>query len=362
MVFEHQDPERVSRDRCFTARCLGGDRRVAMRIQFGLLDNALDYLRWATEHTTEDEDRHWKQALLNLAAGIELLLKARLQEEHWSLLFADIDKASARRLRTGDFVSVDARTALSRLEEIAGVKLSDEDRQPLRVLREFRNGAQHFALDVEEEAVKALLARNLNFAVDFCHDHLKDQLTEERERILAEILEAANAFSAFVDERREVIAGRLAAAPAVYDCPTCVQENTLVLGKATQNARSAVRDLSRTMSLILARCGCLGSVCLAEELQSSSFSITTTGESDSAASNLRAHSESEVGAPVVTGGPHAAAISESSERQRAAKSRRCSARGIESPRPRRQRKYCRNSSNAEQKRAADAKLPKPRIG
>ena len=81
-----------------------------------------------------------------------------------------------------------------------------------------------------------------------------------------------------------------------------------------------------------------------------------------AASNLRAHSESEVGAPVVTGGPHAAAISESSERQRAAKSRRCSARGIESPRPRRQRKYCRNSSNAEQKRAADAKLPKPRIG
>ena len=82
----------------------------------------------------------------------------------------------------------------------------------------------------------------------------------------------------------------------------------------------------------------------------------------SSLSNLRAHSESEVGAPVVTGGPHAAAISESSERQRAAKSRRCSARGIESPRPRRQRKYCRNSSNAEQKRAADAKLPKPRIG
>ena len=87
-----------------------------------------------------------------------------------------------------------------------------------------------------------------------------------------------------------------------------------------------------------------------------------TEASAEAASNLRAHSESEVGAPVVTGGPHAAAISESSERQRAAKSRRCSARGIESPRPRRQRKYCRNSSNAEQKRAADAKLPKPRIG
>ena len=56
-------------------------------------------------------------------------------------------------------------------------------------------------------------------------------------------------------------------------------------------------------------------------------------EAKGAALNLRAHSESEVGAPVVTGGPHAAAISESSERQRAAKSRRCSARGIESASP-----------------------------
>ena len=106
------------------------------------------------------------------------------------------------------------------------------------------------------------------------------------------------------------------------------------------------------------RCG-LGRV---PSTGSSTTATAGCSTSRSAASNLRAHSESEVGAPVVTGGPHAAAISESSERQRAAKSRRCSARGIESPRPRRQRKYCRNSSNAEQKRAADAKLPKPRIG
>ena len=35
---------------------------------------------------------------------------------------------------------------------------------------------------------------------------------------------------------------------------------------------------------------------------------------------------------------------------------------MESARPRRQRKYCRSSSNAEQNREADSKLPKPRIG
>ena len=66
----------------------------------------------------------------------------------------------------------------------------------------------------------------------------------------------------------------------------------------------------------------------------------------------------------ILGGPlaYAATISSISARQRVVKSRRCSASGIESPRLRRQRKYCRSSSNAEQNRDADTKLPKPRIG
>ena len=56
------------------------------------------------------------------------------------------------------------------------------------------------------------------------------------------------------------------------------------------------------------------------------------------------------------------AVTAISDRQRVTKSRRCWARGIDWPRRWRARKYCRSSSNAEQKRAADAKLPKPRMG
>ena len=59
---------------------------------------------------------------------------------------------------------------------------------------------------------------------------------------------------------------------------------------------------------------------------------------------------------------YAAASSTISERQRARKSRRCSARETWlSPRWR-ARKYCRSSSNAAQKRDADSKLPKPSMG
>ena len=57
------------------------------KITFGLLDNALDYLDQAAEHARKDTPRDWKYALLHLASGVELLLKAKLQEEHWSLVF-----------------------------------------------------------------------------------------------------------------------------------------------------------------------------------------------------------------------------------------------------------------------------------
>jgi len=43
--------------------------------------------------------------------------------EHWSLLFANVDKASREKMKQGDFVRVDFETALSRLKNISGVCL-----------------------------------------------------------------------------------------------------------------------------------------------------------------------------------------------------------------------------------------------
>ena len=61
-------------------------------------------------------------------------------------------------------------------------------------------------------------------------------------------------------------------------------------------------------------------------------------------------------------GSYAACISSMSDHQRVRKSRRCSPSGMRAPCRRRMRKYCRSSSNAEHNRAADAKLPNPRMG
>ena len=61
------------------------------RIRLHLLENAFDYLLSAAEYASLKSPRSWKYAILHLVAGIELLLKARLQQEHWSLLFQRVE-------------------------------------------------------------------------------------------------------------------------------------------------------------------------------------------------------------------------------------------------------------------------------
>jgi hypothetical protein len=91
------------------------------KLEFDLIQNALDYLRSAADYSIKGDTRSLKYAVLHLDAAIELVLKARLAREHWSLIFENSDKASLQAMSSGDFVSVDIKSALNRLEGIAGV-------------------------------------------------------------------------------------------------------------------------------------------------------------------------------------------------------------------------------------------------
>lgn len=47
-----------------------------------------------------------KHIILNLANCLELLVKYRLEQEHWTLIFSDLNKAKNSDYLAGDFVSV----------------------------------------------------------------------------------------------------------------------------------------------------------------------------------------------------------------------------------------------------------------
>lgn len=54
-------------------------------------------------------------AIVDLAAAVEVLMKARLVREHWTLICSDPDKATAAQLLAGTAKTVSPEQAVRRL-------------------------------------------------------------------------------------------------------------------------------------------------------------------------------------------------------------------------------------------------------
>ncbi len=191
-------------------------------ISFHIMENALDYVLSAAEHAKLKSARSWKYAILHLVAGIELLLKARLQEEHWSLLFQRVDQASGANLQSGNFVSVDFQTACNRLENIAGISIEESDLSYLNELRDIRNRVQHFAIEIEIAQVKALVAKGINFFLEFSQANLNEQVLA-MDKPMRQIHKHLRDYEEFIESRMAEIAPQLENAPDLIECPICWQ-------------------------------------------------------------------------------------------------------------------------------------------
>lgn len=82
-----------------------------------LTENAFDFLRKALAELTTDH----KHSVINFYSAVELLLKARLLREHWTLVLArETGKAN---FEAGDFQSVTFEMACTRLDQVVGSPL-----------------------------------------------------------------------------------------------------------------------------------------------------------------------------------------------------------------------------------------------
>ena len=194
------------------------------RVVYHLLENALDFVLYAAEHVKQDSPRSWKYALLHLISGIELLLKSRLEMEHWSLLFQEVDKASESAFDSGDFRSVDFDSLIQRLSNISGVSIEQQQRQHLLALRKLRNQLEHFAINIELTQLKALMAKGLSFVIAFYEGHLKEEIEAENEDIITDIINHLREFEEFVKERLDYIAPSLEDVYLLRECPRCFQD------------------------------------------------------------------------------------------------------------------------------------------
>lgn len=203
--------------------------------KFDLLENALDFIDTAIDYMANGSDKKdLKYGILHLSAGVDLVFKYILSQEHWTLLFQNIDEASRIKLESGDLTSVDSSKCIKRLKEICGIELEDKAFRDLNNLRKRRNKLEHFGITESSLAVKASSVKVLHFIFEFINEHVDlESIGKEELELIASIKDKLIKFEDFIAERWKKIrkeVDEFKKSVAVAICPKCYQHSLVVDG------------------------------------------------------------------------------------------------------------------------------------
>ncbi len=145
--------------------------KLPHKIEFNLVTNAQDSICHAVgllawKDIANDGSR-MKQAIINVAHGVELLLKERLRRVGPALIWEDIDKYPKLDART-----VTVEKAIHRLRSIGGVTISEADEKLVKSLRNTRNAIEHFEWSTTIHEAKLIVGTALSFVISFSEHEL----------------------------------------------------------------------------------------------------------------------------------------------------------------------------------------------
>lgn len=107
------------------------------------INTDLDCLIESYDEFEKEAFNDFRTVIINLATTFQLIVKFCLENEHWSLIFADINKAEESKLENGDFISVDIANGILRLKNICGMNYNFKN---LKKVCNFRNCLVHYTL------------------------------------------------------------------------------------------------------------------------------------------------------------------------------------------------------------------------
>lgn len=217
------------------------------KIILNLLDNGIDYIYEAVKPMLKEHDKTkhlWKYSVLHLYSGIELLLKEKLRQEHWSLIFQDISNASLRKLENGDFVSVYHEELIKRLRNISEISFDDK---PIKELRDLRNRFEHFEVDIPLSECQYIVAAALEEIIKFWEIYLTPVSTLRQQEEFKAIKEIATSFEVYKNHRlnkfKEVIIGIVESKNGVIvGCPDCSSLSFVVFKDNERECKCFVCD------------------------------------------------------------------------------------------------------------------------
>lgn len=199
-------------------------------IQLDLLENGLDFISNSLDPLLKAESEHeLKYSILHLHAGVELIIKEILRKEHWSLIFEKIETADKAKLQTGDFVSVNNATSLTRLRNICQIQFEPNELANLEALRKKRNIIEHFVFHNNPNELRSIASEVLIVVLKLIDENLDAASISFQAKInLDNIRRKSSDFTEFADRIMLKIKTRLVDLSKEYEiikCPECFQKS-----------------------------------------------------------------------------------------------------------------------------------------
>jgi rubrerythrin len=195
------------------------------KIELNMVDNGLDFLLKSLE-TIDKSDEEFKYSIINLHAGILLILKELLYQEHWSLIFQKIENAERVKIKTGDFISVNFETLIIRLQKIVGIDFNKGLLEKLEWLKKERNQIEHYTLEASADVLKSNIVKLLSYFIPFIKTEMVSPgFIKYDDRRYAEIVDYLNEFDEYIKEKIKFIKEKLRVIKIVLQCPICSQKS-----------------------------------------------------------------------------------------------------------------------------------------
>lgn len=195
--------------------------------------NAIDFI----DASIDDLEKRPKNGIVDFYTAIELFLKARLMEEHWTLILGKPDSANIHSFSVGDFHSVYLEDAAKRLKDVLDDSIPEKALDKFKALGEHRNQIVHFAhTDYQDVAgAKAGVVVEQWSAWHHLHDLLTNKWNQifsahlpEIERLNARMLQQKEFIKARFSELEESIRIKAKAGVLVVECDSCHMEAGIV--------------------------------------------------------------------------------------------------------------------------------------
>ena len=139
-----------------------------------------------------------KHIILNLANCLELLIKYKLEQEHWTLIFSDLNKAKYSDYLMGDFVSVDVKSGILRLKNICEINCRFDS--SINICK-YRNKLMHYTLNGTFEHIIKDVANSMSEIAKFVEEDIMENLPEGAQK---DFKDSANDYRKYAEMLKEL--------------------------------------------------------------------------------------------------------------------------------------------------------------